>query len=141
MKEIKPNLEDIARTENKNWQTPKVLNLLRLLLGGNDKFTEEPVYLIKNDGMFFGDKEYFVYDGNTLHFLAESGMTTIKYKLIENNNDLEQVREEMGEVYWPGPCIQSVMGYLRTRVWVLGQGDHQNSYERVVYEGETLSSN
>ena len=54
MKEIKPNLEDIARTENKNWQTPKVLNLLRLLLGGNDKFTEEPVYLIKNDGMSDG---------------------------------------------------------------------------------------
>ena len=131
MKEVSPSIDEIARTERKNWRTPKVVNLLGLLLGGNDKFTEEPVYLIKNDGMFFGDKEYFVYDGNTRHFLAESGMIPIKYKLIETDEDLEQVREEMGEVYWPGPCVQSVMGYLRTRVWMLGQGDIQRSYDRV----------
>ena len=113
MKKIYPDLCHINRTEHKDWQTKKVKNLLSLLGKGYTKFITEPVYIVRDR---YNKDNYFVYDGNTRHFLAEHDLIQLtKFYLIETDSDLEHVRETMQDIYWPGDCLDSVVGLLDTR--------------------------
>lgn len=117
MRQIRPFLRDIKRTEHKHWNNKKVGALVRLLNSGKPEFVEAPVYVVKDDC------DYLVYDGNSRVFLAQNGVITLEnICLIETDKDLETVREMMQEIYWPGNTLDSVVNYLRSRVYLMERG-------------------
>lgn len=117
MRKIYPLLSQIRRTEHKDWQTRKVKTLMNLLNEGRREFCSEPVYLVPDSRNPF---RCLVYDGNTRHFLAEKGMISLdNYYLLETDDDLEEVRRRMQEIYWPGNDLECVVGYLSSRkMWL-----------------------
>ncbi len=123
MKQIEPSLEQICRTEHKDWNNGKVKNQLRLLKENNNSFVSQPIYLTKSinyPANCKSNETYFVYDGNTRMFLAEANIIEPNnFQLLEHDEDLQFVRSSMGEIYWPGPDLQSVSGYLRFRAEAL----------------------
>lgn len=116
MKQVELSLDQICRTEHKDWNNSKVKNQLKLLKEQNLNFVSQPVYLTKDQ---FSNK-YFVYDGNTRMFLAEANIIQLtNFQLLERDEDLQFIRSSMEEIYWPGPDLDSVSGYLRFRAEAL----------------------
>ncbi len=119
MKKITPNMDQIRRTEHKDWESRKVTNLKRLLETGRTDILNEPVYLVRGK---CDEDSYPVYDGNTRHFLAENGLIILNnIYLLETNADLEEVRCRMKEIYWPGEDLESIIGYLGVRAYLYSQ--------------------
>ena len=119
MRRITTQLNQVKRTEHKDWKTSKVKNLTLLLDQDKKDFVDQPVYVVKRR---YKPDEYLVYDGNTRHFLAEHGVITIStFHLIETDSDLELVRELMQDIYWPGENLSAVTGTLSSRRYYLKQ--------------------